>query len=231
MADVLPPVALLLAAAAGGTDGEDLAVLEQAKLLAGELDQLREELLTAAVDRARAGGASWSEVGTVLSVSRQAAQQRYGASGSGEDIVMGRLDDQARLVIADASDRAAGRPGAAIEAGDVFLAAVNCSTAVRADLVGLGVDAAALCGEVASVLPARRRGRRPRVMAFSQNVVTALRAAAAQAHGGPLTTALLVGGLLELTADPVTVAFHAAGLHPVAWRGAAGLPPDPAASS
>jgi len=60
-----------------------------------------------------------------------------------------------------------------IEAGDVFLAAVNCSAAVRADLAGLGVDAAALCREVASVLPARRRGRRPRVMAFSQNVVTA----------------------------------------------------------
>ncbi len=231
MADVLPPVALLLAAAAGGTDGEDLAVLEQANWLAGELDRLREELLTAAVDRARAGGASWSEVGTVLLVSRQAAQQRYGAGGPGEDVVMGRLDEQARLVIFEACDRAAGRRGAAIEAGDVFLATVNGSAAVRAALAGLGVDAAALCREVASVLPARRRGRRPRVMAFSQNVVTALRAAAAQAPGGPVTTALLVGGLLELTADLAAGAIHAAGLHPVAWRGAAGLPPDPAASS
>ncbi len=206
-------------------------MLEQANLLAGELDRLREELLTAAVDRARAGGASWSEVGTVLSVSRQAAQQRYGAGGPGEDVVMGRLDEQAGLVIAEASERAAGRRWAAIEAGDVFLAAVDGSAAVRAGLAGLGVDAAALSREVVSVLPARRRGRRPRVMAFSQNVVTALRAAAAQAHGGPVTPSLLVGALLELTADPVTGAFHAAGLHPVAWRGAAGLPSDQAASS
>lgn len=42
-----------------------------------------ERTLAGAIDRARHDGYSWSQIGTALGVSKQAAQQRYGSLVSG----------------------------------------------------------------------------------------------------------------------------------------------------
>lgn len=50
-------------------------VLAAVRAAEGHLDDAR----TQAVTTMKAGGASWSEVGAALGLTRQAAQQRYGA--------------------------------------------------------------------------------------------------------------------------------------------------------
>jgi len=63
-------------------DPADLEVADTAALRAiAELTEARQELddkLTAAVRSARQGNRSWSEIGAMLGVSKQAAQRKYG---------------------------------------------------------------------------------------------------------------------------------------------------------
>jgi hypothetical protein len=56
-----------------------LAGVTAANALAQELRARAEELLDVHIDRARTGGASWSEIGCALGTSKQAAQQRFAA--------------------------------------------------------------------------------------------------------------------------------------------------------
>jgi hypothetical protein len=62
------------------------------KLAGAELGELMEaatelfhaeERVAQAVESARGAGASWTEVGDAIGISRQAAQQRFGREGSG----------------------------------------------------------------------------------------------------------------------------------------------------
>ncbi|WP_235738882.1 hypothetical protein [Nocardioides alcanivorans] len=92
-----------------GTDPADqLAVVRRA----AEADLVASDLLQQAVHAARAGGHSWSAIGTTLGLTRQAAQQRFGKgnateSKSGDDSVEERwlgpvtaFDEMAELEIA-----------------------------------------------------------------------------------------------------------------------------------
>lgn len=63
------------AAAAGDTRGYQLATLAA---LSEAAQSLEHGAKPAAVERARAAGASWADVGAALHTTRQAAQQRYG---------------------------------------------------------------------------------------------------------------------------------------------------------
>jgi Clp amino terminal domain, pathogenicity island component len=56
-----------------------MAGVTAAQALAERLRARADELLDLHVDRARAGGASWSEIGCALGTSKQAAQQRFAA--------------------------------------------------------------------------------------------------------------------------------------------------------
>jgi hypothetical protein len=56
-----------------------LASVTAANALAEQLRARADELLDVHIDRARAGGASWSEIGCALGTSKQAAQQRFAA--------------------------------------------------------------------------------------------------------------------------------------------------------
>ena len=72
----VPPIDLLTAEIAAGTPVEQVAAASQ---LAARLRVRSDELLDQFVDAARAGGASWSEIGCALGTSKQAAQQRFAA--------------------------------------------------------------------------------------------------------------------------------------------------------
>ena len=73
------PVSLdaLIAAVRTVAPDEPLAQLEEAARLRDEVGELTDALLGHFVDQARRGGASWSQIGEALGVSKQAAQQRH----------------------------------------------------------------------------------------------------------------------------------------------------------
>jgi hypothetical protein len=76
LADQVRDGARLLADAAQGSDGvgADLTLVR----LAADLNGLAAATLRASVERARAAGRTWQEIGDVLGVTRQAAFQRFG---------------------------------------------------------------------------------------------------------------------------------------------------------
>ena len=57
--------------------GDPLRQLGQAAQTAGELEDVTDSLLGHFVDRARRAGRSWSEISSVLGVSKQAAHKRF----------------------------------------------------------------------------------------------------------------------------------------------------------
>ncbi len=59
--------------------GELLELIDAAKELSRSEERVRR-----AVERARDGGASWSQVGDGLLISRQAAQQRFAVAGNND---------------------------------------------------------------------------------------------------------------------------------------------------
>ncbi|MFC1406958.1 MULTISPECIES: Clp protease N-terminal domain-containing protein [Streptacidiphilus] len=58
-------------------DADELARISEARLRAQTLSDLGDQLVDHYVSRARQAGASWSEVGDAIGVSKQAAQQRH----------------------------------------------------------------------------------------------------------------------------------------------------------
>ena len=88
----LPDLDHLIAAVAesAGTD-DALAQLAAAAQARAELDDLTEALLDHFVAAARESGCSWSQIGNVLGVSKQAAQQRHTATQSAARQLLVRL--------------------------------------------------------------------------------------------------------------------------------------------
>jgi DNA-directed RNA polymerase specialized sigma24 family protein len=62
--------------AVDGSGGDETPVAQLARIAEAKTDLIRAEEV--AVRRARAAGLSWSEIGTLLGVSKQAMHQRYG---------------------------------------------------------------------------------------------------------------------------------------------------------
>lgn len=58
-------------------DANDLARISEAQLRAQTLSDLGDQLVGHYVGKAKQGGASWSEIGDAIGVSKQAAQQRH----------------------------------------------------------------------------------------------------------------------------------------------------------
>lgn len=78
MTKLIPPVRLddLIAAIAKNETGA-LARLSDAVLLAETLDEMSDHLIGHFVDQARRSGASWTDIGRSMGVTKQAAQKRF----------------------------------------------------------------------------------------------------------------------------------------------------------
>src|SRR5438034_4162704 len=106
----------------GWTAGDVAAIVEQrarstapldrlqaAALVADELRSVGDEVLARFVAEARAAGCPWSEVGAVLGVSKQAAQQRFPAGGPLSSWPNGVTDPvRAAMVVAQEESRELG---------------------------------------------------------------------------------------------------------------------------
>src|SRR4051794_31697342 len=101
----------LISAVASAHDAP-LEQLSRAVLLAESLDEMADHLIGHFVDQARRSGASWSEIGGSMGVSKQAAQKRFVAKGRDTpgdlDASQGfsRFDDEARAAVVAAQEQA-----------------------------------------------------------------------------------------------------------------------------
>jgi Clp amino terminal domain, pathogenicity island component len=66
-------------------EGDSLQRLSDAMLISAHLGELADHLIGHFVDQARRTGASWTEIGQSIGVSKQAAQKRFVPKRSGED--------------------------------------------------------------------------------------------------------------------------------------------------
>ena len=129
----------LIGVIAGAYD-EPLDRLSNAVVLAEHLGAVVDSLIGHFVDQARRAGASWSEIGRSMGVTKQAAQQRFVArGGSGASPLdpsrgFSAFTDEARAVVVTAQERAREAGNDTIGIGHLVLALVAdpTSTAARA---------------------------------------------------------------------------------------------------
>ncbi len=90
-------------------DGDPLALLSDAMLVADQLGDVADHLIGHFVDQARRTGASWTDIGASMGVSKQAAQKRFVPRPTTDVPDTGnwaRFTDRARGLMAGAQARA-----------------------------------------------------------------------------------------------------------------------------
>ncbi|MFC8828446.1 Clp protease N-terminal domain-containing protein [Streptomyces sp. NPDC057137] len=133
--------------------------LSDAVIAADHLGDVADHLIGHFVDQARRSGASWTDIGRSMGVTRQAAQKRFVAKpGEGSDLDasqgFSRFTDRARLVVMAAQEesRAAGNDQTRPEHLALGLLSEPKGIGARA-IVAQGVTAEALRDAVEAVLP------------------------------------------------------------------------------
>jgi hypothetical protein len=114
-------------------DGSPLEHLADAVVAASRLDQQSDALIGYFVDQARSSGASWSQIGAALGVSKQAAQKKFVARDDElvtEGKTFSRFTPRARLAVAAAGELAR-------HAGEPAIDATHLAAGVLADPHGL----------------------------------------------------------------------------------------------
>jgi ATP-dependent Clp protease ATP-binding subunit ClpA len=101
-------------------DGRPLDNLSDAVAVSARLDEQSDALIGYFVDQARRSGASWSEIGTSMGVSKQAAQKRFVPRLNADELVpegqlFSRFTPRSRSTLAAAAQVAAGAGTGAIE--------------------------------------------------------------------------------------------------------------------
>ena len=138
-------------------DGGPLDNVGDAMVVATQLDEQSDALIGHFVDQARRSGASWSQIGASMGVSKQAAQKRFvprdgGLAPEGHQL-FSRFTQRARNVIGAAGRLAGTEPvGAAHLAAALLIEpeGVGAKVIQRAGLTGEQVYAAAGAGPAAS---------------------------------------------------------------------------------
>ncbi|RZU48699.1 ClpA/ClpB-like protein [Krasilnikovia cinnamomea] len=127
------------------THSAALDQLTDAVLAADHLGDVADHLIGHFVDQARRSGASWTEIGRSMGVTKQAAQKRFVAKGDAPDLDasqgFSRFTDRARKVVVTAQEEARARGNGQINVAHLVLglAADPTSLGARA-IVAQGVS-------------------------------------------------------------------------------------------
>jgi hypothetical protein len=138
-------------------DGDPLGQLSDAVSLGEHLGDVADHLIGHFVDRARNSGATWTEIGRNMGVSKQAAQKRFvpkEGSTLGEEMrVYARFDDAARIAVVKAQEEARASGHDHIESGHLVLGLLHAPDALGATtMVALGASPEAVRDAVTAAL-------------------------------------------------------------------------------
>src|SRR3954452_15911573 len=110
------------------THSAALDQLTDAVLTADHLGDVADHLIGHFVDQARRSGASWTEIGRSMGVTKQAAQKRFVAKGEAPDLDasqgFSRFTDRARKVVVTAQEEARARGNSQISVAHLVLGLV-----------------------------------------------------------------------------------------------------------
>jgi ATP-dependent Clp protease ATP-binding subunit ClpA len=138
---------------------EPLEQLTDAMLAAEALGEVADHLIGHFVDQARRSGASWTEIGQCMGVTKQAAQKRFVPRAQTDPIDpsdgFNRFTPRARNVVVEAQNKTRAMHNGEIQPGHLLLAllADPASVAVRL-LQGQGITADAVAAAVTFPEPA-----------------------------------------------------------------------------
>jgi hypothetical protein len=127
MTEPAPPVRLddlIAAVRAAHPDGDPLTHLSDAVLVAEQLADNADHLVGHFVDQARRAGASWTEIGRSMGVTKQAAQKRFVPRSSSDVPELGnwsRFTDRARTALASAQRLAGAGRFEEVQPGHILL--------------------------------------------------------------------------------------------------------------
>jgi ClpA/ClpB-like protein len=148
---IMPPVRLddLITAIHRARPDDVLLRLQDAVLLGDHLGELADHLIGHFVDQARRSGASWTDIGRSMGVTKQAAQKRFVAKG---DQGFERFSGPARAAVVASMNEAKAGGHAEIHLGHLVLGVLEAGGLGARALQAQGHDPAAV--RVAVVLPA-----------------------------------------------------------------------------
>jgi hypothetical protein len=135
-----------------------LEQLSSAVLAADHLGEIADHLIGHFVDQARRSGASWTEIGGSMGVTKQAAQKRFVPKGEAPDLDasqgFSRFTDRARKVVVTAQEEARAKSNSQISVGHLVLGLVVDPEALGARaIVSQGVSLEAVRQTATATLP------------------------------------------------------------------------------
>ena len=141
------------------THSAALDQLTDAVLTADHLGDVADHLIGHFVDQARRSGASWTEIGRSMGVTKQAAQKRFVAKGEAPDLDasqgFSRYTARARKVVVKAQEEARATGNSQISLAHLVLGLVADPTALGARaIVAQGVSLDAVRQTATATLPA-----------------------------------------------------------------------------
>ncbi len=133
--------------------------LTDAVLAADHLGEIADHLIGHFVDRARRSGASWSDIGRSMGVSKQAAQKRFVAKAEAPDLDpaqgFSRFTQRARNVVMAAQEEARTAGNATITPAHLVLGLLSEPEGLGAKAVtGQGIDPERVRSTAVATLPA-----------------------------------------------------------------------------
>jgi ClpA/ClpB-like protein len=153
---------------------DPLDQLSDAVIAADHLGDVADHLIGHFVDQARRSGASWTEIGTSMGVSKQAAQKRFVAKGLDPDEGFGRFTPRARNVVVAAQNEARAANNAEIRPEHLVLGLLAEPEAIAARvIVTLGVALDAVRRAATATLPPAA-GEVPELIPFDPGARKAL---------------------------------------------------------
>ncbi len=159
---------------------EPLEQLTDAMLAAESLGEIADHLIGHFVDQARRSGASWTDIGKCMGVTKQAAQKRFvpkvpdfESATLDPNSGFGRFTPRARNVVVVAQNKTQGAGNHEITPDHLLLALFDDPDGLAAKLLaGQGTDAGVV--EKAVTLPPRADGEPPALIPFSGQAKKAL---------------------------------------------------------
>lgn len=202
-----------LIAAITAVHDEPLEQLTDAVLAADHLGDLADHLVGHFVDQARRSGASWTDIGRSMGVSKQAVQKRFSAGDVDLHVAFERFTPRARTAVSKAVDAARSAGNSAVLPAHLVLGLLTQPKSLAAlAITAQGPTLAAVRKAVTAALPPREQAV-PEVIPYGPGFRKALeltfREALRLGHNYIGTEHILLA-LLEL--DDAAPALHTLGV-------------------